>query len=107
MPIIEVTQSAFNVLFSVTTVSLFISQSSHEALLKAGMVLRYRMSLNQSPKLVRDRRLGNQIVKRCFVGSEAIDWLKKISQLVHGRFHAIAMLQALLEEGVITGGRDW
>ncbi|XP_073237204.1 rap guanine nucleotide exchange factor 4-like [Porites lutea] len=64
------------------------------------MVLRHRMK--QSSKLICKRKLGNQAVKRCFVGSEAIDWLRKISPLVHGRFHAIAMLQALLEEGVIT-----
>ena len=45
-------------------------------------------------------------MKRCFTGSEAIDWLTKMA-LVHGRFHAISMLQPLLEGGVITSGKDW
>jgi len=74
----------------------------YEALLEAGMVLRCRMKLNASPKLICDRQLGNRVIKRCFIGSEAIDWLVKITPLVHSRFHAIAMLQALLEEGVIS-----
>lgn len=70
------------------------------------MVLRHRMMLNESPKLICDRKNGNVIEKRCFIGSQAIDWLVKITPLVHGRFHAIAMLQALLEEGVITYGEE-
>ena len=84
-------------------VSIFTSQCPFKDLSEAGMVLRHRMK--QSSKLICKRKLGNQAVKRCFVGSEAIDWLRKISPLVHGRFHAIAMLQALLEEGVITHGK--
>ena len=84
-------------------VSIFTSQCPFKDLSEAGMVLRHRMK--QSSKLIYKRKLGNQAVKRCFVGSEAIDWLTKISPLVHSRFHAIAMLQALLEEGVITHGK--
>ena len=75
--------------------------------MEAGLVLRYRMLLHPSLKLIRDRKRDNHMVKRCFVGSEAVDWLTRISPIVHGRFHAIAMLQALLEEGVITHGKDW
>lgn len=88
---------------NVYMVSIFTSQCPFKDLSEAGMVLRHRMK--QSSKLICKRKLGNQAVKRCFVGSEAIDWLRKISPLVHGRFHAIAMLQALLEEGVITHGK--
>ena len=68
------------------------------------MVLRYRMMLNVSPKLICDRKVEKRIEKRCFIGSEAVDWLVKITPLVHGRFHVISMLQALLEEGIITNG---
>ncbi|RMX42304.1 hypothetical protein pdam_00009874, partial [Pocillopora damicornis] len=75
---------------------------SPEALRNGGLVLRFAMLRHQSPKLIRDRELDKRKVCRCFVGSEAVDWLTKISPMVHGRFHAIAMLQALLEEGVIT-----
>lgn len=75
---------------------------SPEALRNGGLVLRFAMLRHQSPKLIRDRELDKCKVCRCFVGSEAVDWLTKISPMVHGRFHAIAMLQALLEEGVIT-----
>ena len=84
---------------------VLIPQCPYEALLEAGMVLRHRMMLNTSPRLICNRRIGNRVEKRCFVGSEAIDWLVKITPLVHGRFHAIAMLQALLEEKVIIHGK--
>ena len=81
-------------------------QYSPEALRNGGLVLRFAMLRQQSPKLIRDRELDKRKVCRCFIGSEAVDWLAKISPMVHGRFHAIAMLQALLEEGVVTqGGR--
>jgi len=73
-----------------------------EALMEAGLVLRYRMLLNQSPRLIRDRKRDSRTVSKCFIGSEAVDWLTRISPMVHGRFHAIAMLQALLEAAVIT-----
>ena len=79
-------------------------QYSPEALRNGGLVLRFAMLRHQSPKLICDRELDKRKVCRCFVGSEAVDWLTKISPMVHGRFHAIAMLQALLEEGVITQG---
>ncbi|XP_068744447.1 rap guanine nucleotide exchange factor 4-like isoform X2 [Montipora capricornis] len=74
----------------------------NENMLVAGIVLRNRMMLNVSPKLICDRKVEKRIEKRCFIGSEAVDWLVKITPLVHGRFHVISMLQALLEEGVIT-----
>ena len=84
--------------------TFFSPQYSPEALRNGGLVLRFAMLRHQSPKLIRDRELDKRKVCRCFVGSEAVDWLTKISPMVHGRFHAIAMLQALLEEGVITQG---
>ena len=86
---------------------LFTPQYPSEALMEAGLVLRYRMLLNQSPRLIRDRKRDNRTVSKCFIGSEAVDWLTRISPMVHGRFHAIAMLQALLEAAVITHGKNW
>lgn len=86
---------------------LFIPQYPSEDLMDAGLVLRYRMLLNQSPRLIRDRKRDSCTVRKCFIGSEAVDWLTRISPMVHGRFHAIAMLQALLEAGVITHGKNW
>ena len=75
--------------------------------MEAGLILRYRMLLNQSPRLIRDRKRDSRTVSKCFIGSEAVDWLTRISPMVHGRFHAIAMLQALLEAAVITHGKNW
>ncbi|KAL9966161.1 hypothetical protein ACROYT_G024197 [Oculina patagonica] len=72
-----------------------------EALMEAGLVLRNKMLLHQSPRLMRDRKHDNVLMSRSFIGSEAVDWLTKVSPIVHGRFHANAMLQALLEAGVI------
>jgi len=85
----------------------FTLQYPSEALMEAGLVLRYRMLLNQSPRLIRDRKRDSRTVSKCFIGSEAVDWLTRISPMVHGRFHAIAMLQALLEAAVITHGKNW
>ncbi|XP_074622292.1 rap guanine nucleotide exchange factor 4-like isoform X2 [Acropora palmata] len=72
-----------------------------EAFLAAGSVLHYRMTLSMSPKLICDRIIENRTEERCFIGSQAIDWLAKVSPLVDGRFHALNMLQALLEEDII------
>ncbi|KAK2564970.1 Rap guanine nucleotide exchange factor 4 [Acropora cervicornis] len=59
------------------------------------------MTLSMSPKLICDRIIENRTEERCFIGSQAIDWLAKVSPLVDGRFHALNMLQALLEEDII------
>ena len=75
--------------------------------MEAGLVLRHKMLLYQSPRLIRDRDYDGVLVRRCFIGSEAVDWLTRISPIVHGRFHANAMLQALLEVGVIIHGKNW
>lgn len=56
---------------------------------------------------MRDRKHNNVLMSRSFIGSEAVDWLTKVSPIVHGRFHANAMLQALLEAGVIIHGKNW
>lgn len=70
----------------------------------AGRVLHYRMMLSMSPKLICDRIIENRTEERCFIGSQAIDWLVNVSLLVDGRFHALNMLQALLEEDIIING---
>lgn len=56
---------------------------------------------------MRDRKHENVLMRRSFIGSEAVDWLTRVSPIVHGRFHANAMLQALLEAGVIVHGKNW
>ena len=73
--------------------------------MEAGMVLRFKMLLYQSPRLIRDRKHDNVLLRKSFIGSEAVEWLTRISPIVHGRYHANAMLQALLEVGVIIHGK--
>ena len=75
--------------------------------MQAGLVLRYRMLLHNSPILIRNRKCGDCVHKMSFFGTEAVNWLTSTTPLVHGRFHAVAMLQALLEEGVIAHGMNW
>ena len=54
--------------------------------------------------LIKDREYNMRTYPKCFVGSEAIDWLYDASPHVHSRFHALATWQALLEEGIIKHG---
>ena len=54
--------------------------------------------------LIKDREYNMRTYPKCFVGSEAIDWLYDASPHVHSRFHALATWQVLLEEGIIKHG---
>lgn len=64
------------------------------------------LMMNATPKLLKDHKYNMKVYPQSFVGSEAIDWLVKKSRLVHGRYHALSMWQALLEEGNIAHGKN-
>ncbi|XP_031560616.1 rap guanine nucleotide exchange factor 4-like [Actinia tenebrosa] len=77
------------------------NKNSSHSLVHACLVFR-RVMETTAPKLLRDRKYNMKEYPKCFVGSEAIDWLLKKSRLVHSRFHALSLWQALLEEGTLA-----
>lgn len=58
----------------------------------------------ESPPLIKDRRYHLRIYQACFVGHEMVDWLLRKGE-VESRREAVAMMQKLLDNGVIHHGK--
>ena len=92
-------------------------------LCRAGRVLR-TVLLSRAPHMIRDRRYRLRTYRRCLVGAELVDWLVQLlhppaggatggggagaggTGTAHVRHQAVAMAQALLEEGVLVHGES-
>lgn len=49
--------------------------------------------------------MSGRLVRRCAPGTELVEWLMNLTPGIHSRPQAAGMLQALLEEGVISHGK--
>lgn len=79
-------------------------QTAASQVARAGWVLR-TLLLSRAPGLLRDRQSSTgRVLRRCGAGTDLVEWLMSVSPTVHTRAQAVAMWQALLEEGVVTHG---
>ncbi|KAF4532333.1 hypothetical protein B566_EDAN003636 [Ephemera danica] len=82
--------------------ALPISETAASQVARAGWVFR-TLLLARTPGILRDRKSSSgRVLRRCGAGSELVDWLLSQSPVVHNRSQAVAMWQAMLEEGVIA-----
>ena len=79
-----------------------VRASNKAAILAVGEELRQLLHL-EKPPLMKDRRYHLRTFEACFVGHEMVDWLLKKGE-VESRREAVAMMQKLLENGVIHHG---
>nr|XP_018917363.1 PREDICTED: rap guanine nucleotide exchange factor 4 [Bemisia tabaci] len=79
-----------------------ITETPSMAMARAGWVLR-TLLLNEEKGILRDRKTGGVIARRCASGSDLVDWLVSLDpRAIPTRQVAVGMWQALLEEGVIS-----
>lgn len=62
--------------------------------------------LSDSNGCLKDRKVSGRLIRKCAPGSELVEWLMNLSPVVHTRIQATGMFQALLEEGVISHGKN-
>ena len=81
-----------------------VRASNKAAILAVGEELR-QLLRGENPPLIRDRRYHLRTYQECFVGHEMVDWLLKKGE-VESRREAVAMMQKLIDNGVIHHG-EW
>lgn len=79
-----------------------VRASNKAAILAVGEELRQLLHA-ESPPLIKDRRYHLRTYQECFVGHEMVDWLLKKGE-VESRREAVAMMQKLIDNGVIHHG---
>ena len=79
-----------------------VRSSNRGAILAVGEELRQLLHSEQ-PQIIKDRRYHLRTFEKSFVGHEMVDWLLKKGE-VESRREAVAMMQKLLENGVIHHG---
>lgn len=80
-----------------------VRASNKAAILAVGEELRLLLQ-EEDPPLIKDRRYHLKTYDRCFVGHEMVDWLIKKGE-VESRSEAVAMMQKLLDHGVVHHGK--
>lgn len=78
--------------------------SNKAAILAVGEELRLLLH-EEDPPLIKDRRYHLKVYEMCFVGHEMVDWLLKKGE-VESRSEAVAMMQKLLDNGVVHHGES-
>lgn len=81
-----------------------VRASNKAAILAVGEELRQLLH-EEDPPLIKDRRYHLKSYGGCFVGHEMVDWLLKKGE-VESRREAVAMMQKLLDNGVIHHGES-
>ena len=79
-----------------------VRSSNRGAILAVGEELRQLLHSEQ-PQIIKDRRYHLRTFEKSFIGHEMVDWLLKKGE-VESRREAVAMMQKLLENGVIHHG---
>lgn len=79
-----------------------VRASNKAAILAVGEELRLLLH-EEDPPLIKDRRYHLKTYEGCFVGNDMVDWLLKKGE-VESRSEAIAMMQKLLDHGVVHHG---
>lgn len=79
-----------------------VRASNKAAILAVGEELRLLLR-EEDPPLIKDRRYHLRVYQECFVGHEMVGWLLKKGE-VESRKEAVAMMQKLLDHGVIHHG---
>lgn len=77
--------------------------SNKAAILAVGEELRLLLH-EEDPPLIKDRRYHLKQYEKCFIGHEMVDWLLKKGE-VESRSEAVAMMQKLLDNGVVHHGK--
>ena len=81
-----------------------VRHSNKAAILAVGEELR-KLLHAESPPLIKDRRYHLRTYQTCFAGHEMVDWLLKKGE-VESRSEAVAMMQKLIDNGVIHHGQS-
>ena len=79
-----------------------VRASNKAAILAVGEELRQLLHA-ENPPLIKDRRYHLRTYQNCLVGHEMVDWLLKKGE-VESRKEAVAMMQKLIDNGVIHHG---
>ena len=79
-----------------------VRASNKAAILAVGEELRQLLHA-ENPPLIKDRRYHLRTYQACFTGHEMVDWLLKKGE-VESRREAVAMMQKLIDNGVIHHG---
>lgn len=80
-----------------------VRASNKAAILAVGEELRLLLH-EEDPPLIKDRRYHFKQYEKSFVGHEMVDWLLKKGE-VESRLEAVAMMQKLLDNGVVHHGK--
>lgn len=80
-----------------------VRASNKAAILAVGEELRLLLH-EEDPPLIKDRRHHLKTYDSCFTGNEMVDWLLKKGE-VESRAEAVAMMQKLLDHGVLHHGK--
>lgn len=89
--------------FSKKRMTNTVRASNKAAILAVGEELRCLLH-DEDPPLIKDRRYHLKMYDKCFVGNELVDWLIKKGE-VESRSEAVAMMQKLLDHGVVHHGK--
>ena len=80
-----------------------VRASNKSAILAVGEELRLLLH-DEDPPIIKARRYHLRVYESCFVGHDMVDWLLKKGE-VESRKEAVAMMQKLLDNGVIHHGK--
>ena len=80
-----------------------VRASNKSAILAVGEELRLLLH-DEDPPIIKSRRYHLRVYENCFVGHDMVDWLLKKGE-VESRKEAVAMMQKLLDHGVIHHGK--
>ncbi len=80
-----------------------VRASNKAAILAVGEELRLLLH-EEEPPLIKDRRYHLKTYEKCFIGVEMVDWLLMKGE-VESRSEAVAMMQKLLDNGVVHHGK--
>ena len=81
-----------------------VRASNKAAILAVGEELRLLLH-EEDPPMIKDRRYHLKVYEKCFVGHDMVDWLLKKGE-VESRAEAVAMMQKLLDHGVVHHGKS-
>lgn len=81
-----------------------VRASNKSAILAVGEELRLLLH-DEDPPIIKSRRYHLRVYESCFVGHDMVDWLLKKGE-VESRKEAVAMMQKLLDNGVIHHGES-
>ena len=79
-----------------------VRASNKAAILAVGEELRQLLHA-ENPPLIKDRRYHLRTYQTCFAGHDMVDWLLKKGE-VESRREAVAMMQKLIDNGVLHHG---